>query len=409
LTRDKVKVRLERLLAEPLVAALMRDLNPPGEETRIIGGAVRNAVIGTPVSDVDFGTTMAPDQTSRCAEAAGWHVVPTGIEHGTVTLIRDHSAFEVTTLRQDIETDGRHARVLFGRDFRADAARRDFTMNALALARDGAIYDYFEGLKDIAARRVRFIGDPDQRLREDYLRGLRFLRFSAAYGGGALEQFGLSAVIRQRHGFALLSRERVRQEMLKLLEAEHAYPVIRVAEEYGLVSEILGLKVAPTDFATRLSLGTRAGETNVPVLARLAALAVQDADSIPILRENLRLTNTEERWLTRLVEAHQRYRREGLSALLLLGPEGAEIGAEAMRREVVLRHNLALLLDMERVQNPPVFHLSGKDIVACGIAPGPEISRLLDITKTAWARHGFPVGEAEQRALMIECIRSERY
>lgn len=408
MTRDKVRLRLQALLAEPLVASLMADLNPPGEETRIIGGAVRNAVLGVSASDVDLGTTMLPDAVAKRAEAAGWHVVPTGIEHGTLTLIRDHSAFEVTTLRQDIETDGRHAQVLFGRDFAQDAARRDFTINALSLAQDGKLHDYFDGLADLAARRVKFIGDPDQRLKEDYLRGLRFLRFSARFGNGALEQFGLSAVIRNRHGFARLSRERVRQEVLKLIEAEHAHRVIRAAEEYGLISEILGVKVAPTDFATRLELESRSGEARAPIMARLAALAVHNRGDIATLRENIRLTNAEERWLTALFEAHQRYRCEGLPALLLLGPEGADIGAEALRREVVLRHNLALLLDMERVRNPPVFHLSGKDIVAIGVAPGPDVGRMLDLTRTAWARHGFPAEEAAQRKLMTECVRAER-
>ncbi|MFN3483813.1 MAG: CCA tRNA nucleotidyltransferase, partial [Rhabdaerophilum calidifontis] len=147
------------LLDDPPVAALLALLNPPGEETRIVGGALRNALLGLPVADIDFATTLPPPQTMRRAAAAGWQAVPTGIEHGTVTLVHAGRAFEVTTLRADIDTDGRRATVRFGRDFREDAARRDFTINALSMGPDGVLHDYFGGRDDLAAARVRFIGD----------------------------------------------------------------------------------------------------------------------------------------------------------------------------------------------------------------------------------------------------------
>lgn len=400
----RAKARLDALLADPLVVQPLEFLNPPGEETRVVGGAVRNAILGVATADIDLATTLPPDKVISLAIAAGWSAVPTGIEHGTVTLIRDTAAIEVTTLREDIKTDGRHAVVRFGRDFRKDAARRDFTINALSLSRDGVVHDYFHGVADLAKHRVRFIGDADQRLREDYLRGLRFLRFSAAYGGGKLDAAGLDAVIRHREGFEGLSRERVRAEMIKLIEAEHAATVIRLAERDRLITGLLGVSAMPSDFSARLALEGRGGEKRAPCLARLAALAVADEASVVTLRDSLKLTNAEERWLLHLVEVQYQFRVSGISALLMLGPEGADIGAEALRREALGRNNLTLLAELERVLNPPVFLLSGKDILALGVAPSPAVGRLLQATKIAWSKHGFPADEAAQRALLAECV-----
>ncbi|HUN12248.1 MAG TPA: CCA tRNA nucleotidyltransferase, partial [Rhabdaerophilum sp.] len=215
----------------PAVQDILALLAGPGEETRIVGGALRNALLGLDAKDIDFVTTHLPDEVMRIGRESGWHAVPTGIDHGTVSLVREGQAFEVTTLREDIETDGRRATVRFGRDFEHDAARRDFTINALSMGRDGILHDYFGGAADLAARRVRFIGLPQQRLREDYLRGLRFLRFSAWYGEGRLDAEGFAAVKALRAGFARLSRERVRQEMLLLLKAPQVLPVLAAAEK----------------------------------------------------------------------------------------------------------------------------------------------------------------------------------
>ena len=187
----------------------------------MVGGAVRNALIGMPVEEIDVATTAVPDEVVRRVSAAGFKPVPTGIEHGTVTVVIDKHPFEVTTLRQDVETYGRHAKVAFGRDWRADAERRDFTINALSATRDGTVYDYVGGLDDLDARRVRFIGDPPKRIAEDYLRILRFFRFHAAYGaGGHPDAEGLAACIAGRDGLGQLSRERVRMELMKLVVAQ---------------------------------------------------------------------------------------------------------------------------------------------------------------------------------------------
>jgi len=210
---------LDAVLAEPRLRRLLTALDGNGEETRVVGGAVRNALFGRRVKDVDLATTALPEETARRAREEGFKVVPTGIEHGTLTVIVGGEPFEVTTLREDVETDGRHAVVRFGRDFAADALRRDFTINALSVRADGEIRDYTGGLADIAAGRVRFIGSARGRIREDYLRILRFFRFFAEYAQGPIDADGLHAAIHERAGLERLSRERIRTEFLRLLAA----------------------------------------------------------------------------------------------------------------------------------------------------------------------------------------------
>src|SRR3954453_13358896 len=215
-------------------------LNGNGEEARVVGGAVRNALLNIPIGDIDIATTALPDEVIRRARAAGTKSVPTGIEHGTVTLVVDSQPFEVTSLREDVETFGRKARVAFGRDWVRDAQRRDFTINGLSVGADGAVHDHVGGLEDIEARRVRFIGDPDQRIAEDYLRVLRFFRMHAAFGAGEPDRDGVLACIRGRAGLAGLSDERVRMEMLKLLVADGAASAVVAMQDGGLLLALFG-------------------------------------------------------------------------------------------------------------------------------------------------------------------------
>ncbi len=206
----------------------------------MVGGAVRNALIGVAPGDIDIATTAPPQEVIRRVEAAGLKAVPTGLAHGTITVVVDGHPFEVTTLREDVETFGRHATVAFGRDWRRDAERRDFTMNALSASRDGVVHDYVGGLADIAQRRVRFIGEAGTRIAEDYLRILRFFRFHAVYGEGPPDATGVAACIAGRAGLAQLSRERIRMEMMKLVLGKHAVPMLVVMAESGLLEQVLG-------------------------------------------------------------------------------------------------------------------------------------------------------------------------
>jgi poly(A) polymerase len=203
-------------LADPLVRQVLTLLSGEGEEARVVGGAVRNSLLDLPVADIDIATTALPDIVMARAQAAGLKTAPTGVEHGTVTVIGHRHVVEVTTLREDIETDGRRAVVRFGRDWQADAERRDFTINALSVDVEGRLHDPVGGLDDLAARRVRFIGSAERRIAEDRLRVLRFFRFHAAYGVGLPDAEGLSASIRARHDLASLSAERIGQEMRRV-------------------------------------------------------------------------------------------------------------------------------------------------------------------------------------------------
>src|ERR1700720_4959781 len=221
-------------------ARVLEVLNDGGEEARVVGGSVRNALLQIPVAEIDIATTALPAEVIRRAKAAGIKGVPTGIEHGTVTLVIDSQPFEVTTLREDTETFGRKAKVAFGRDWVRDAERRDFTINGLSVDAEGRVHDHVGGLDDIAARRVRFIGDPNQRIAEDYLRILRFFRIHAAYGAGEPDRAGYLACIAGRAGLAGLSAERIRVEILKLMAAEGAAGAVTAMADGGLLLPIFG-------------------------------------------------------------------------------------------------------------------------------------------------------------------------
>lgn len=224
--------------------AVLGALTAAGHEARIVGGTVRNALLGEPVTDIDIATTATPDQVIAAARAAHLDAIPTGIAHGTITVVANRVPFEVTTLREDAETFGRHARVAFTADWAADARRRDFTINALYCDADGVVSDPL-GLDDLAARRVRFIGDAHERIREDALRILRFFRFHARYGEGNPDTAGLDACAKERALLTMLSAERIRSELLKLLDAPGAADAVATMSNYGFLSALLGRAPRP--------------------------------------------------------------------------------------------------------------------------------------------------------------------
>ena len=272
-------------------------------EARIVGGAVRNALIDRPVHEVDIATTAVPEEVMRLALEAGLGAHPTGIDHGTVTVVADGVPFEVTTLRRDVETDGRHAVVAFTTVWQEDAARRDFTINALYCGKDGTLYDPVGGLDDLRKRRVRFIGDAEARIREDYLRILRFFRFSAAYGNGQLDRTGLAAVIALKDGLSRLSPERVRAEILKLLAARNAAEVVSAMHESGVLQLAIPTTADP-ERLTRLQAIERALGQPPDALARLAALAVDEPSQALSLAQHLRLSNAEAEVLQKAAVIH---------------------------------------------------------------------------------------------------------
>src|SRR5216683_5989905 len=284
-------------------------LNGNGEEARVVGGAVRNALLQIPAGDIDIATTALPDEVIRRARAAGIKSVPTGIEHGTVTLVVDGQPFEVTTLREDTETFGRKAKVAFGRDWIRDAERRDFTINGLSVDADSVVHDYVGGLDDIAARRVRFIGDPDQRISEDYLRILRFFRIHAAFGAGEPDREGYLACVRGRAGLASLSAERMRMEMLKLMVAEGAAVAITAMADGGLLLAIFG-GVAYTGPLRAMISAERVLGWKPDAIRRLGALAVAVTEDAKRVATRLRLTNAETKALDSM--GHRWWRLAGM-------------------------------------------------------------------------------------------------
>ena len=271
-------------------ARVLQLLDGNGEEARVVGGAVRNALLKVPTGDIDIATTALPAEVIRRAKAAGIKSVPTGIDHGTVTLVVDAQPFEVTTLREDTETFGRKAKVAFGRDWVADAERRDFTINGLSVDAEGVVHDHVGGLEDIAAKRVRFIGDPNQRIAEDYLRILRFFRIHAAYGAGEPDRAGYLACIAARAGLASLSAERVRMEMLKLMVAQGATGAIAAMVDGGLLLPIFGGVAYIGPFTAMISAECLLG-LKPDAVRRLGVLAVAVTEDARRVAVRLRFSN----------------------------------------------------------------------------------------------------------------------
>ena len=398
------------------LARLLDVLDRDGEEARIVGGAVRNALIDVPVHEVDVATTAVPEEVVRRVKAAGFKAVPTGIEHGTVTVVIDKHPFEVTTLRTDVETYGRHAKVAFGRDWKEDSARRDFTINALSVTRDGTVYDYAGGLEDLAVRRVRFIGDPHKRIAEDYLRILRFFRFHAAYGpGGHPDAEGLAACIAGRDGLDQLSRERVRQEMMKLLVAAHAVPTLVVMADAGLALRILGGVTYLASFVNVTKSEAAIGAKPCPV-RRIGALAVSVAEDAVRLFERLRLTNNEHARLVSMAEGWRRISpvvgEGGARALIYrLGPEAfTDHALLGWARSQASAHDADWLelATLPQRFTAPVFPLKAADFIKRGVAKGPDMGVALRAAEVAWIAQGFPASASALDEIADTAIASSQ-
>ncbi|HZA02040.1 MAG TPA: CCA tRNA nucleotidyltransferase [Hyphomicrobiaceae bacterium] len=384
---------LERPQTQAVFSALQRE----GYEARAVGGAVRNALLARPVSDVDIATTASPEEVMRLAAAAGLKAAPTGLAHGTITVIADHIPYEVTTLRKDVETYGRHAKVVFTDDWAADARRRDFTINALYCGADGTVFDPLGGYADLLAGRVRFIGDPRARIREDYLRILRFFRFTAEYALGSPDREGLLASVREREGLAQLSGERVHQELLRLLKASHALAAVEAMFEHGLLTLVVPAAPRPSLLRRLIDIERLLGLQPAP-LRRLAVLAIEVREDAERLRDRLKLSTAE------------------FSALLRASLRKPELGtatAEREAKEYLYRHGVdhyreRVLMDWARCGHPPLdtsmhallalpdrwtapaFPLGGGDVLAIGVPPGPSVGELLRQLENWWIDAGFP-------------------
>ena len=384
-------------LASGPAARVLGLLNANGEEARVIGGAVRNALMRIPLADIDIATTALPEEVIRRAKRAAIKSVPTGIEHGTVTLVVDGHPFEVTTLREDTETYGRKAKVAFGRDWVRDAERRDFTINGLSVDASGVVHDHVGGLADIEARRVRFIGDPAQRIAEDYLRILRFFRFHAAYGAGEVDRAGYLACISGRAGIAGLSAERIRMEMLKLVVANGAADAVVAMGDGGLLLPLFGGVAYTGPFAAMIEIEGLMGLAP-SATRRLAALTVAVTEDARRIASRLRLSNAEAKALDSM--GHRWWRLPGMDEarakrrLYRLDEEPyrdrlllawARTGAD---RDVDQWRALATLPQRWRA---PHFPLRASDFIARGIAEGPALGHVLTLAEDAWLAADFPL------------------
>lgn len=389
-------------LGEGALARLLAVLDRDGEAARVVGGAVRNALLDEPIGDIDLATTAVPDEVIRRTSAAGFKPVPTGIEHGTVTVVIDGRPFEVTTLREDVETFGRHASVRFGRDWKKDAERRDFTINALSATADGTVHDYVGGMADLKIRRVRFIGDPRRRIVEDYLRILRFFRFHAAYGEGPPDSDGLAACIAERSGLEQLSRERVRMELLKLLVARRATPALATMAEAGLLLPVLGGVPDLAGFENMAKVEASAS-VQADAMQRLGALAARIPEDAERLWQRLRLANAEHERLNSMSEGWWRVSpADDKGARALLYRLGAERFVDraliAWARSPETAHDPAwrALLGLPERWAAPVFPLKAADFMKRGLTPGPALGAALHEAEEAWIAADFPT---DQRAI----------
>ncbi|WP_156459587.1 CCA tRNA nucleotidyltransferase [Brevundimonas sp. Root1279] len=366
---------------------------------RFVGGCVRNALMGRPIQDVDIATVLLPEETERALKAGGLKSVPTGIAHGTVTAVAEGVPFEITTLRRDVTTDGRNATVAFTDDWSEDAARRDFRLNALYADGDGRVFDPTgAGIADAEAGRIVFVGDPATRIREDYLRILRFFRFFAWYGRTEIDQDGLAACGDLAPGMTRLSAERVSSELLKLLGAPDPTPALRAMAEAGVLSQVLPDAKLTDVFEHLVSL------SDDPALRLLALLPTEEA-GLRRVSASLRLSNAMRDRLLAAAQATAAVRlsmseRDARVILYGLGERAVQDAvrlawAQSPNDEGPARRLLALAGQWVR----PKLPVGGKDLAELGVAPGPEAGRLLKAFEAEWIAQDFPTaGHAERLA-----------
>jgi poly(A) polymerase len=392
---EPLSLKTETWLNAPETRAVMEALTSNGGEARFVGGCVRNALIGAPVEDIDIATPLPPDEVIKRIEAAGLRAVPTGIDHGTITAISRSKPFEITTLRRDVSTDGRRATVAFSTDWAEDAARRDFTMNALYADMSGQVYDFAGGIADLRARRVRFIGDPAKRIAEDYLRILRLFRFHAWYGLGEIDAEGLRAVAAAKGEIKTLSGERIQKEMLRTLSADGPVPVLRSMAASGVLNEVLPGALV---FERFQKLCEADADNFFPSdnLLRLGSLLSDEAQALDVARR-WRLSNDDRVRLTGMMSAPLKI----VSYLSVREVQRAlyRFGIERFKDHVRLRWaedpkasngvQWRALLAIADGWVRPVLPMTGKDVMAAGVPQGPLVGRVLSEVEEWWIDSDF--------------------
>lgn len=387
-------------MTAPETRAVIDALRAGGADARFVGGCVRDTWLKRPVRDIDIATHAPPERVLRILEDAGIRAIPTGIAHGTVTAVVERAHYEITTLRRDVETFGRHARVEFTDDWKEDAARRDFTMNALSCTPDGTVYDPFGGLRDMAAGRVRFVGDARQRLHEDVLRLLRFFRFHAHYGRGAPDPEALAACREMAARLPALSGERLQGETLRLLTAAGAAGVWTLMIAEGVMAHLLPAATGVARLSRLIEVQHDLGEEPDSLL-RLAAVLDADRAGALAAAETLKLSNADRDRLAAMVEPRVAVslhddpvvRRR---ALYRLGDAGlfrdlVRLAAAGAPGPVSLHHVREVLATADDL--PALrFPIAGRDALALGAAPGPHVGAALRDVEAWWSGRDFRPG-----------------
>ncbi|MEM9331172.1 MAG: CCA tRNA nucleotidyltransferase [Pseudomonadota bacterium] len=387
-------------LKHPSLAKLFDILTDEHGEAMVAGGAVRNSLMGMPVSDIDICTNLVPEEVVTRIEKADEKAVPTGIDHGTITVVLDGSAFEVTTLREDIETDGRHAVVKFGNNWKADAERRDLTINALYCDRDGNVFDFVDGYPDILEKQVRFIGNSEQRIREDSLRILRFFRFFAWYGEGRPDAEGLKACNANKNLLQTLSAERVWMEIKKLLNAPDPGRSLLWMRTTG----ILGITIPETtkwgiDAIPGLIQLEKQNDWSPDALLRLMGMIRPETDNVLGLSKRLALSNAERDRLEHWTNSSPPFIGDDLKAFETHLYKGNRQGLiDAMQLEAVHLYNreesakaeeMLARIAHARSWKKPEFPISGKDLIGQGLKEGPEMGDILSALEEKWVKSNF--------------------
>jgi poly(A) polymerase len=396
-------------MTAPETVAVMAALG----EARFVGGAVRNALLGVSVVDIDIAVPMPPSEALARLTARNIKVIETGLDHGTVTAIAGTHAFEITSLRRDVETDGRHAVIAFTDDWTEDAARRDFTINALYASAGGEIFDYATGVEDLIAGKVRFMGDAAARIAEDYLRVLRLFRFHAWYGKGDIDAEGLRAAAAAKDRLKTLSAERIAKELLRLLEAGNPAPVLRVMAATGILSELLPGALQLPRLERLAELDADNGFARDAVL-RLAALLPDGGDAAHAAADALKLSNADR---TRLEQA---LRAEKIPAQLSAQDARRllyRIGVARFKDKVLLQwagapaHRTGawrMLLEMADHWQRPRFPLTGRDVMQAGVPEGPDVGRIIAQVEDWWAGGDFAADEGALRDRLRAAIAQDR-